>query len=767
VLELMATQQLKNSIIVPQGAKGGFVLKGGAGAEFTQNQYRAFVSALLSVTDNLHGDTVPPTGVRVPPEDVDDPYLVVAADKGTASFSDLANIEAANARYWKGGHGFWLDDAFASGGSYGYDHKKYGITARGAWECVRHHFAHMGRDPERDPVTIAGIGDMGGDVFGNGLLLSETALLVAAFNHRHVFLDPDPDPAASFAERRRLFEQVAGWDQYDATLISPGGGVFERSAKRIQVTPEAAARLGIEAGSLSGEELIRAILKSPVDLLYNGGIGTYVKATAEHNEEARDPANNSVRVNAADLRCKVVGEGGNLGFTQRARIEFARAGGRINTDAIDNSGGVDMSDHEVNLKILLARTPNPPAFAARNRLLSSLGEEVTEQCLGNNRSQARVISLAQVEVRVFPPRLRRLRNRLMLEGGLDPATNPGTEAGAEDTLELRPQLAVLLGHEKNRLTAALGKAGFAERSPFADELLSAYFPTRIRRRFAEGMRAHPLRAGIVHTMAATALTDRFGMLAVSHLQDLVEGTTVDAIVQALLAADHLLAVAPLRQAIRERVTDLETALEMEIALQGHLQHLAEELLRLHQSDEIDAAWLADKRERFHRFARLLEAEPHAPHWGLTPMAAELDAKSRRRLEAMPMLARSGAALEAATHMNVPLTRALAAGRAVFELLPFATCEMQLRAPSWGEGEPYLLRRVWLGRLVRMRSQAIDRLLATGKRDLLATGAAAWHHHPRWNMVAELAAHLEEVPDAEPMRVVLLLTHLESLIDDTA
>ncbi|MDH4229906.1 MAG: NAD-glutamate dehydrogenase [Nitrospirota bacterium] len=774
VLELMATQQLKNSIIVPAGAKGGFVLKNGSGAAFTRAQYSAFVNALLTVTDNRVGaEIVPPAGVRVAEQDAHDPYLVVAADKGTASFSDLANAESAAA-------GFWLDDAFASGGSHGYDHKVYGITARGAWVCVRHHFAHLGLDPDKDPVTVAGIGDMGGDVFGNGMLQSRTLRLIAAFNHAHVFLDPDPDARAAFRERSRLFRNPGGWDQYNPERISPGGGVFDRSAKRIAVSPQAAAALGVDPGPMSGEELIRAILKAPVDLLYNGGIGTYVKATTERDEEARDPANNPVRVNAADLRCKVVGEGGNLGFTQRARIEYARGGGRINTDAIDNSGGVDMSDHEVNLKILLTHASGAPRGKARDRLLAGVGDQVAAQCLTHNRSQSRAISLARQEIGAFPPRLRRLRNRLVLAGELDPDTNPGTEPGAEDTLALSPQLAVLLGHEKNRLTARLADAGFADRSPFAEALLNGYFPPLILRRFPRAVATHPLRAGIVHTMAATALTDRCGMLAVSHLEDLVEGAAVAAIAQALLAADHLLDAAPLRAAIR-RVADLETSLTLEVALQGHLQHFAEELLRLHQADEIDHAWLAHKRGQFTRFARLLEKAPVGGHFEPLPQTLALPPEWRTRMAAMPVLARSGAALQSTASRAVPLSRALAAGRAVFDLLPLLTCENHLRSPAWGEGEPYLLRRAWLARLVRMRSHAIDRLLGdqtsgnrlpalrrkAGKgRNLTAVGADIWHRHPRWNMVAELAAHLAETPDAEPMRVVLLLTHLESLIDDT-
>src|SRR5690606_15342872 len=346
-------QQVKNAVIVPVGSKGGFVVRrppptGEREALMAEGVacYQMYLRGLLDLTDNLVGGEVvpPPQVVR---HDGDDPYLVVAADKGTASFSDIANRTAAE-------YGFWLGDAFASGGSAGYDHKGMGITARGAWESVKHHFRSLGHDTQTQDFTVVGIGDMSGDVFGNGMLLSRHIRLVAAFDHRHVFIDPEPDAAAGHAERERLFRLPrSSWADYDASLISAGGGVFPRSAKSIALSPEARAALGIEAERLAPNELIRAVLLAPVDLLYNGGIGTYVKASSESHAEVGDRANDAIRVDGAQLRCRVVGEGGNLGFTQRARIEFALAGGLINTDAIDNSGGVDCSDHEVNIKILL------------------------------------------------------------------------------------------------------------------------------------------------------------------------------------------------------------------------------------------------------------------------------------------------------------------------------------------------------------------------------------------------------------------------------
>ncbi|TMK61412.1 MAG: NAD-glutamate dehydrogenase, partial [Actinobacteria bacterium] len=353
VLGLMHAQVVKNTIIVPTGAKGGFVVKNApaerdALAREVETCYRLFISALLDVTDNLVGGSLQPPSPEVVRRDAAvDAYLVVAADKGTASFSDIAN-ELARAR------GFWLGDAFASGGSHGYDHKKMGITSRGVWESVKQPFREMGRDAERDLLSTVGIGDMSGDVFGNGMLLSRTLALVAAFDHRHVFLDPTPDPEAAYEERRRLFELPASsWADYSPDRISPGGGVWPRTAKSIPLSAAAQAALGVTADALPPNEVIRAILRAPVDLLWNGGVGTSVKAHDENDAEVGDRTNDALRVTGRELRCRAVAEGGNLGFTQRGRVEYAHQGGRINTDAVDNSGGVDCSDHEVNVKIAL------------------------------------------------------------------------------------------------------------------------------------------------------------------------------------------------------------------------------------------------------------------------------------------------------------------------------------------------------------------------------------------------------------------------------
>ena len=439
---------VKNALIVPVGAKGGFVVKTGE----VVDAYRTFVGALLDVTDNVvEGRIVPPEGVVR--HDGDDAYLVVAADKGTATFSDVANEIAVR-------RGFWLGDAFASGGSAGYDHKRMGITARGAWESVRRHFRGLGVDVANEEITVVGIGDMSGDVFGNGMLLSRHIRLVAAFDHRHVFLDPDPDAAAGFAERERLFGVARStWDDYDRSLISAGGGVFPRTAKAIPVSPEARRALGVDAESLPPSELIQAILRAPVDLLWSGGVGTYVKSSEETHAEAGDRSNDGVRVDGDELRCRVVGEGGNLGFTQRGRIEYALDGGLIFTDAIDNAGGVNCSDHEVNIKILLHGAIEDGSLAAADRdvLLAVMRDAVGERVIEANRAQALALSLEHHDATHLLDGHIAVIHTLETRGALDRDLEglPDDEElanrrGAGQGLT-QPELAVLLAHAKMTL----------------------------------------------------------------------------------------------------------------------------------------------------------------------------------------------------------------------------------------------------------------------------------------------------------------------------
>jgi glutamate dehydrogenase len=525
VLGLMKAQNVKNTLIVPVGAKGGFFpkrLPGGSREEILAEViacYRTFIRGLLDLTDNIVGGRVvpPPQVVR---RDGDDAYLVVAADKGTATFSDIANSISAE-------YGFWLGDAFASGGSAGYDHKRLAITARGGWECVKRHFRELGVDIQKTPFTAIGIGDMSGDVFGNGMLLSRQIRLQAAFDHRHIFLDPDPDAAASFAERQRLFDLPrSSWDDYDRKRISKGGGVFARTAKSITLSPEARTLLGLESATQTPVDIMRAILRMPVDLLWNGGIGTYVKASRESNAEVGDRANDGLRIDGRELKAKVVGEGGNLGFTQRGRIEYALAGGRLNTDFIDNSAGVNTSDVEVNLKILLNPIVQAGGLTAgeRNRLLASMSGEVCELVLRNNYLQSQAISTLELQARARMSEFQHLIRSLERSGELNraleflPADDELTarrEAGAGLT---RPELAILLAYSKIWLNNHLLDSDVPE-DPYLSTELERYFPAPVRRRFARAIPRHRLRREIIATATTNSLINRMGPTFVPRAQE--------------------------------------------------------------------------------------------------------------------------------------------------------------------------------------------------------------------------------------------------------
>ncbi|MEA2332416.1 MAG: glutamate dehydrogenase [Thermoleophilaceae bacterium] len=500
VLGLMKAQMVKNAVIVPVGAKGGFVVKrppvGDDRDELlveAEACYRIFMSGLLDLTDNIVDGEIepPPDVVRY---DDDDPYLVVAADKGTAALSDVANGVA-------GDYGFWLGDAFASGGSSGYDHKQMGITARGAWESVKRHFRELGHDVAEQDFTVVGIGDMSGDVFGNGMLLSEHIRLVGAFDHRHVFLDPNPDAATSFAERRRLFGlERSSWDDYDRELISPGGGVFSRAAKSIPLSPELRAALDVRDEALAPHDLIRALLRAPVDLLFSAGIGTYVKAGSETHADAGDKANDAVRVNGSDLRCRVVGEGGNLGLTQRGRIEYASVGGRVNTDAIDNSGGVDCSDREVNIKILLEQgglTGEP-----RDALLAEMTPAVAELVLKDNYEQSETLALAEAQAASMADVHTRFLESLEHSDKLDreleelPSSEELADRSRDERGLSRPELAVTLAYSKIDLYAELLDSDVPE-DPHLSAELDRYFPAPLPQRFADEMRGHRLKREII------------------------------------------------------------------------------------------------------------------------------------------------------------------------------------------------------------------------------------------------------------------------------
>lgn len=544
VLGLLKTQTTKNAVIVPVGSKGGFVVKGAPAGrdelrDFVRAQYQTYIRGLLDVTDNLvAGEAVPPPGMVI--YDEPDPYLVVAADKGTAAFSDLANATAHE-------YGFWLGDAFASGGSAGYDHKGMGITARGAWEAVKRHFAELGLDVFADTFTAVGIGDMSGDVFGNGMLYTDRVRLQAAFNHMHVFLDPDPDPVQAFAERKRLFELPRStWADYDRGKISRGGGVHERAAKSIPLTPEVKAMLGVDDDALSGQDLIRAVLRMDVDLLYNGGIGTYVKASIERNPEVGDSANDGVRVDGAELRATVVGEGGNLGFTQLGRIEYALGGGRIDTDAIDNSAGVDTSDHEVNIKILFQPlvAGGEVTLAERDALLKEMTEEVAGLVLSHNRAQALALSLGQRASRDDLELYASLLDYLVGAAGLNPhVENLPSARQLEERRRAglgltRPELAIMLAYVKMGLYRRLLETDLPS-EPHLQHYLLDYFPQALRSRFPAAIEGHRLHREIVATVITNTLVDQLG-LGFVHKATRHNGVTPIEVVRATLIALELI-----------------------------------------------------------------------------------------------------------------------------------------------------------------------------------------------------------------------------------
>ena len=549
ILGLMKAQMTKNAVIVPVGAKGGFVVKRPPAEREAYLKegvacYQTFLRGLLDISDNLlGGKVVPPKDVRR--HDTDDPYLVVAADKGTATFSDYANAIAKE-------YGFWLGDAFASGGSAGYDHKKMAITARGAWESVKRHFRELGVDTQSQDFTVAGIGDMSGDVFGNGMLLSRHIRLVAAFDHRHVFLDPSPESEPSWRERKRLFDLPrSSWADYDAKLISEGGGVFPRTAKSIPLSVEVQETLGVEAKALTPNELISAILKAPVDLLYNGGIGTYVKSSRQSHADVGDRANDAIRVNGGELRCKVVAEGGNLGFTQLGRVEYALNGGRINTDAIDNSAGVSCSDHEVNIKILLGATNL--ALEERNKLLAEMTDEVAALVLRDNYFQTQSLAVSGVLApSLLEPQYRFIKS-LEKAGRLNRALEflPNDEEFEERRaakLGLTwPERAVLLAYSKIALNEALLESDIPD-DPFISTALERYFPERLRAPFRSQILAHPLRREIIATHVTNSMINRVGSTFVHRMQEETGGTPPD-VVRAYLITREVFGMVQLWRAI--------------------------------------------------------------------------------------------------------------------------------------------------------------------------------------------------------------------------
>lgn len=577
VLGLMKAQVVKNSVIVPSGAKGGFVLKAvpsQATREILQTEvmycYKSFIRGLLDITDNIK-DTKSVRPKNVVCYDDFDPYLVVAADKGTSTFSDIANSISKE-------YDFWLKDAFASGGSTGYDHKKMGITARGAWESIKRHFREFNVDVMRTDISVCGIGDMSGDVFGNGMIYSKHVRLLAAFDHRHIFLDPNPDPELSYYERLRLFNlPTSSWEDYNAKLISKGGGVFKRSLKSITLTPQMKKMLAVEESTLAPNELVRAILKAPVDLLFNGGIGTYVKSSRESQADANDRTNDYCRVNGGELQCKVVCEGGNLGFTQLGRVEYAVKGGLINTDFIDNSAGVDCSDHEVNLKILLDNQVQKGSLSQkkRNALLVSVTDEVATLVLKDNYYQALVMSFsafhAKRNIGLHTDYIKELENQGILNRKVEflPDDRELLERKAANEGLTRPELAILLAYTKIHIKQEILKSDLPE-DPYLSQMLSTAFPRSIKSQYKHAMSEHRLQRDIIATQLSNYVINEMGITFVYRLQ-MEMGATVDEIIRAHTVASHVFGTQELQKLIAS--LDFKISMIEQYDMLYHIRHL--------------------------------------------------------------------------------------------------------------------------------------------------------------------------------------------------
>jgi glutamate dehydrogenase len=635
ILGLVKAQMVKNAVIVPTGAKGGFVgkrLPDPSDREAWMAEgiacYRTFISALLDVTDNLVLDgerrVVPPP--RVVRHDGDDSYLVVAADKGTASFSDIANSVALD-------YGFWLGDAFASGGSVGYDHKAMGITARGAWESVKRHFRELGLDTQTEDITVVGIGDMSGDVFGNGMLLSELIRLVAAFDHRHVFLDPDPDAAISYAERRRLFETPrSSWADYDRSLISEGGGVYPRTAKSVPISPQVRARLGLgkDVTSLTPPELIRAVLSAPVDLLWNGGIGTYVKASTESDSQVGDKGNDAIRINGADLRVRVVGEGGNLGFTQLGRIEAALHGVRINTDAIDNSAGVDCSDHEVNIKIMLDQVvaDGDLTLKQRNQLLAEMTDEVGRLVLRDNYEQNVLLGNARRQASSMLSVHKRFIRFLEEDGPLDrgleflPTDAQMRERQTDELGLTSPEFAVLVAYAKITLADAVLESDLPD-DPWFQRVLREYFPQQIVERYDDRLPQHPLRRQIVTTWVVNDLVNRGGITFAFRARE-ETGASPEQVVRAYVISREVFGLSEYVSAVEALDNKVPTDVQTDMYLE--FRRLLDRSVRWFLQNRPDRLDVAAEIERFQP-----TAEKHRGNMADLLMGSELK-RLRRNAE---------------------------------------------------------------------------------------------------------------------------------------
>ncbi len=630
IWDLMRTQMLKNALIVPQGAKGGFVIKPTSTRmkRIPDEAYVLFMRALLDLTDNLEeGKPQHPQSVIC--YDGYDPYLVVAADKGTAHLSDTANQVADQ-------YGFWLGDAFASGGSRGYDHKKLGITAKGAWECARRHFYELERNLDNDVITVIGIGSMEGDVFGNGLLLSQQIKLKAAFSDKHIFLDPDPDPEPSYQERQRLFLARAGWDHYDLKLISPGGGVWPRKVKNIPLSSQVRRWLGIRHEHLDAESLIRHILMAEADLFWLGGIGTYVKASDEKNQDVGDPGNDSVRIDAIQLKVRVVAEGANLGFTQKGRIEYALAGGKLNMDAIDNSGGVDLSDHEVNFKILLRQAESAGNLGDRtaDEWLADLADESVNRVIGHNRGQGLCLALDLLRCQREPTAFLELADKLENAGLLNREAEsfPFRDAvlTRSDCALTRPELAVLLSLAKMQFKQALLERPTFLANDFLQSFLKGYFPTELVEQCRREIAAHPLAKEVTATSLGNYIFDRTGSTFLTWMEAL-PGPLLEQSVGLFLVFDEALDTAALRKTLLDQQHQFPSKrlysliLRLEDALEACCRWFLERGRRIWPETEIIEKCRSFLQHYQHRFATMDEKE-------IARLQAEgLDGQQARRL----------------------------------------------------------------------------------------------------------------------------------------
>ncbi|MBF0281047.1 MAG: NAD-glutamate dehydrogenase [Zetaproteobacteria bacterium] len=774
---LMATQVVKNGQILPTGAKGGFIVqhrwddlsesassqrgKRTVTREEILSQYQQFIRALLSLSDNLSGDQLlPPHAIYVPQEDQNDPYLVVAADKGTASFSDEANAISQT-------HHFWLDDAFASGGKHGYDHKAIGITARGAWVCAAHHLQSHQIDAWQAPLTVVGIGDMSGDVFGNGLLLNPHTQLIAAFNHAYIFLDPNPNQSEAFAERQRLFTQGFNWDQYNRALISHGGGVFDRGSKTIFLSHEVRQALDINADECSGEALIQAILSAPVDMLYNGGIGTYIKAACESHQEILDPANNSVRIDAEQLRCKTVCEGGNLGVTQLARLLFAAKGGLINTDAIDNAAGVHMSDREVNIKILFSATSLATMpRAERNKILKQMTHEVTEQCLAHNQMQARALSLAAYDGANHLPRLMRLYTYLNDHHYLYEKHAQCLGISHEQQLLLKPQLSMVLGCEKNRIHACLDVENFADWSCFSRRFLMDYFPKKIQRSFAAIVPNHPMASGIVHIQVCNHVINHFGLTTPFHIESL-STVPISHIVHGLLLADELLQTEKLRHFIWA-LPKLDDALALQTSLHQVIMQYALDLIQQFDMTLCDEVWMVARKHELKLLKQMILSQQSVASF--EPLLQQgLNEEMARHYFSVEAMVPMATAVHVVAHDRVDqedevLSELIHLAYQSFQWLPFKQLESSLQTPLWGKDEPgHNLRREWLHRLSILKSKAIRQVLHASSKGVVWAGQRHWL--VMQGILQNPARFYDEIENHR-LQLIVYLTQLESLIDET-